>query len=136
MEVKVCKHCKKMFQYITGPVICPRCKQIEEEQFQKVKEYLRENPGAAMNVVSEETQVSVKLIQSFLRQGRLQIAPGSPISLVCEKCGAPILTGKYCNQCKNELVNQLSAVAHDIQASNASHEEAKEKMRFLKSDRI
>lgn len=135
MEVKVCVRCKKMFQYITGPTVCPKCKQIEEEQFQKVKEYLRENPGATMNTVSEETHVSVKLIQSFLKQGRLEVVPGSPMMLSCERCGASIVTGKYCNKCKNEMVGQLSALAHDMTAHQAQNEH-KEKMRFLKSDRI
>ncbi len=137
MEVKVCMRCKKMFQYITGPSICPKCRQIEEEQFQKVKEYLRENPGAAMNVVSEETSVPVKLIQSFLKQGRLEVVPGSPMMIQCEKCGAPIVTGKYCNKCKAELVGELSAVASEItRAKDANSEHHNEKMRFLKSDRI
>ena len=45
MEVKVCRGCKKMFQYIAGAELCPRCKQIEEEHFQKVKEYLRGGEG-------------------------------------------------------------------------------------------
>lgn len=134
MEVKVCSRCKKMFQYITGPRVCPKCKQIEEEQFQKVKEYLRENPGAALNTVSEETQVSVKLIESFLKQGRLEVVPGSPMMLSCERCGASILTGKYCNKCKNELVGELSAVAQDITA-HQKESEHKEKMRFFKSER-
>lgn len=136
MEVKVCKRCKKMFQHITGPSICPRCKQIEEEQFQKVKEYLIENPGAAMNVVSEETHVSVELIQSFLRQGRLQVVPGSPMMIKCEKCGVSITTGKYCNKCKAELVGELSALAHEMAHSKEEQtSNHKEKMRFLQSDR-
>lgn len=137
MEVKVCTRCKKMFQYITGPNVCPKCRQIEEEQFQKVKEYLRENPGAAMNVVSEETSVPVKLIQSFLKQGRLEVVPGSPMMIHCEKCGLPIVTGKYCNKCKAELVGELSAVASEItKAKDANAEQHNEKMRFLKSERI
>lgn len=135
MEVKVCRHCKKMFQYVAGEMICPKCKQIQEDQFQKVKEYLRENPGAAMNTVSEETKVTVKLIQKFLKEGRLEVVPGSPISLTCEKCGAPVLSGRYCNKCKSDLVNQLSDVVKDIKSA---HEPDKEiaKMRFLQSDKI
>lgn len=135
MEVKVCARCKKMYQYIAGPNVCPRCKQIEEEQFQKVKDYLRENPGATMNTVSDETKVSVKLIQNFLKQGRLEVVPGSPMMLTCERCGESIITGKYCNKCKAELVGELSAIAHDMTAGQRK-EEHNEKMRFLKSDRI
>ena len=136
MEIKVCKQCKKMFQYMVGPVICPRCKQVQEEQFQKVKEYLRENPGATMNTVSAETSVPIKLIQAFLKEGRLEIVPGSPISLSCEKCGAAIPTGRYCNKCKTELVNELSNPAKEITTSHKDEHSDNAKMRFFRTEQL
>ena len=69
MEVKVCRGCKKIFQYIAGPELCPKCKQSEEEMFQKVKEYLRKHPGANMYEVNQDTGVSATLIDKFLCQG-------------------------------------------------------------------
>lgn len=131
MDVKTCKRCKKLFQYVTGPAVCPRCKEVEEQQFQRVKEYLIENPGASLNVVNEETGVSVQLIQYFLKQGRLQVAPGSPISLECEKCGKPITTGRYCKACQGQLYQELVGAAHDIQKAQGD----KEKL-FHKGDKM
>ncbi len=139
MDVKVCKNCKKIFQYIAGPEICPRCKQLEEDMFQKVKTYLRENPGESMHVVSEETEVSVALIEKFLRQGRLEVSPDSPITLTCEMCGRKITSGRFCSNCKGELTNHLNEAKKALSAQKSektSAADAREKMRFLKSDSI
>ncbi len=138
MDVRTCRRCKKLYQHISGPEICPRCKRKEEEMFQVVKEYLRENPGATMQEVSEETEVPMYLIESFLRAGRLQVAPNSPIALACEMCGARILTGRFCNKCSNTLVNNFNEVAKGFKKDNTSYvkDDNKNKMRFLNQDRI
>lgn len=93
MEVKVCKSCKSMFQHIAGPIMCQKCRAIEEDRFQIVKEYLRENPGTSLMVVSAETGIESKIILRFLREERLEVSEDSPISLVCEQCGKKIFTG-------------------------------------------
>ena len=136
MEVKVCRGCKKMFQYITGPVLCPKCKQLEEEQFLKVKDYLRENPGSTMYAVTQATGVSAALIEKFLKQGRLQVAENSPIALICERCGKKIPTGKFCNACKKEISEELTGVKNSIVAKEKEKENAQAKMRFLQSDKL
>ncbi len=129
-----------MYQYISGPSICPQCKKKEEEQFQVVKEYLRKNPGASMQQVSIDTDTPVGLIESFLRQGRLQVSPDSPIALSCENCGAKILSGRYCNRCSSEVNSSINDMAKEL---NATHElklkkekSDKDRMHFLQSDRI
>ena len=140
MEVKVCKMCKKMFQYITGPEICPRCKQQEEEWFQQVKEYLRENPGATLVQVNKETGVSASLIEKFLRQGRLEVSADSPIALTCERCGKKIITGRYCKECSHNISNELHQVKKDLltaqQTDNKFGAKTGAKMRFLDNDHI
>lgn len=138
MEVKVCKSCKKLFQHVVGPEICQSCKQLEEDLFQKVKAYLRENPGATMHVVSEETEVSVSLIEKFLRQGRLEVSPDSLIALSCEMCGKRITSGRYCSSCKSELTNGLNEAKRSLAATKVNKEttDERDKMRFLKSDNI
>lgn len=136
MEVKVCRNCKKMFQYTTGPVLCPKCKQIEEELFLKVKEFLRENPGATLYEVTQVTGVSARLIEKYLRQGRLQVAIGSPMALNCERCGKKIVTGKYCNECKKEISDELTGVKDSIVAQEQAKNNPHAKMRFLQSDKV
>ena len=33
MEVMNCRNCKRLFNYITGPMICPACKDKLEKKF-------------------------------------------------------------------------------------------------------
>lgn len=138
MEIKVCRSCKKMFQYIAGPEICLKCKQDEEETFQKVKEYLKTHPGANMYEVNQETDVSVTLIEKFLRQGRLEVASNSPIALTCERCGKRITTGRFCNECKNEVTNGLREVKRMLEGTDKYDKgtDTSPKMRYLQSDKI
>lgn len=133
MEVKVCRRCRKIFQHIVGPEICPQCKQFEEVLFVRVKDYLRENPGANIYQIHQETTVSAAMIERFLRQGRLQVAPDSPIALGCERCGNKISTGRYCGPCASEVtaeLNQAKQEMSDELKKNVQDDSAK--MRFLK----
>ena len=129
MDVRLCVGCKKMFQYIAGPTLCPRCRQKEEEMFQIVKDYLRENPGANMYEVSQATSVSAALIEKFLREGRLQVSPDSPIALACEKCGRRISTGRLCSECKKEINNTLNDMKKNL--VKAKEDDSSARMRYL-----
>lgn len=134
MEVKVCKGCKRLFQYITGPELCPKCKQTEEEYFQKVKAYLKKNPGATLMTVSKETGVSTVLIESFLRSGRLEVAPESPIHMGCERCGCQIRTGRYCTNCTNELTSELKEAGKILTKQSTKKEVLEGRMRYFKAN--
>lgn len=132
MEIKSCKKCKNLFQYVTGRVICPHCLKREEELFIKVKDFLRAHPGATMQMISEETKVAISLIESFIRAGRLEIAPHSPIGIPCESCGSMIRTGKYCNACTAKLTNQFSELAKEFVPKQREQEERKAaRMRYF-----
>lgn len=37
MDVKNCRKCKRLFNYIGGQQICPACREAIEAEFQKVK---------------------------------------------------------------------------------------------------
>ncbi len=109
MQIKNCTKCGKMFQWMAGDVICDACKKKEEDDFQKVKAYIQENPAANMNTISKECEVKLVKLQQWVREERLVFAKGSAVELVCENCGAPIQTGRYCDKCKNELANGLTS---------------------------
>lgn len=107
MEVRNCKECGKMFNYMEGTQVCPACAKKLEEKYAVVKEYVYNNPGASINQVAEENEVSVKQIKRWIREERLCFSESSDIGIECEKCGAMIKTGRFCQKCKKQLENSF-----------------------------
>ena len=110
MDIKKCPICKKIFSPIGGSLICKDCIRAEEENFIRVRDYLRENRGADINLVSEETGVSTKKILKYLREGRLEVSDGMEDFLKCEKCGVSIRSGQYCRSCLEKVSKHLSSL--------------------------
>ncbi|MDP4094777.1 MAG: MerR family transcriptional regulator [Bacillota bacterium] len=133
-DVRNCRKCGKIFNYIGGMPICPVCKDKEEEDFKKVKEYLYQNPGATMSEVSQVLDVSVERIKAYLKDGRLEIVGDEAnIILECEACGKSIKTGRFCNECQKNLSKEFRNVAGDMGSSFAQAESTKKGigMRYL-----
>ncbi len=107
MDVRNCKKCGNIFNYGFGQVICPACREALESKFQQVKKYIQENPGVNIPQVAKECQVDTQQIQQWLREERLEIVAGSALLINCEKCGATIRSGRYCDKCKAEVTNSL-----------------------------
>jgi hypothetical protein len=83
-EIRVCPRCGNMFCYSgIGPHLCTKCKELDEEEFNAVKDYVYSNPNATIMEVSKETGVRVIRIKNYLRDGRLMIPDTSPIFLNC-----------------------------------------------------
>lgn len=118
-EVKNCRECKKIFMYAAGPQICDACKQRDEEEFHKVRKYLRDYPGATMQEVSAGTEVSMVKINKFLRDDRIEVAENSPIALQCENCGVRIRSGRFCVDCSKTLARDMMSAGKSLQDSLA-----------------
>lgn len=108
MNVRNCRKCGKIFNYVSGPPICMQCREALEAKFQEVKKYIQEHAHASIPEVSEACDVSTNQIQQWLRDERLELCEGSGITLQCEECGASIVTGRYCEKCKANMANRLS----------------------------
>ena len=136
MEVRTCKSCGKLYNYLgrTTP-LCPACMKMMEEKFQIVKDYIRDNPGANIQKVSDDTEVSIKMIKQWVREERLTFAEGSGVGLECESCGANILTGRFCANCKNKVAQDINGVIEANKPKPVLEEKKREsaKMRFLDS---
>lgn len=133
MNIRNCRKCGKVFNYITGLPICPSCKEAAEKRFQDVKKYIRENPNSDIRQVSEACEVEQNQIQQWIREERLQFSEDSPIKLPCESCGTMIRSGKYCERCKTNLSRGLSNAIErpKVQEPVQEHTESRNKMRFL-----
>ena len=103
MNVRSCKICKRLFNYLSGPVYCPVCRDKMEEKFQEVKAFIQENPGVHIQEVADACEVETAQIRQWLREDRLELTEGSPLLLSCDGCGAPIRSGRYCDKCKAKV---------------------------------
>lgn len=121
MEVKACRTCKRLFNYIAGPVRCPACSDALEKKFQKVKQYIWDHKTATLQEISEENDVSVGQLRQWVREERLCFTADSPVGLECESCGATIKTGRYCDNCKNKLSTTLMSALPKKEATEKKH---------------
>ena len=108
MNLRNCARCGKMFNYLSGLPICDECKKAAEEDFQRVKQYIIDNPRAGFMEISEKCEVTTKQIQTWVREERLMFAADSPIQLTCENCGEKIQTGRFCAKCRSSMANNLN----------------------------
>ena len=108
MNLRNCARCGKMFNYVSGQPICEPCKKAIEEDFQKVKQYIADNPRAGLRQIAEDNEVSTKQIQQWIREERLMFTADSPLQIQCENCGETIQTGRFCAKCKAKMANNLT----------------------------
>lgn len=107
MDIRNCRSCGKLFNYMGGAPICPLCLKALDEKFDIVKAYIYDHPGASMQEVAEENDVTIPQIQKWVREERLSFAENSLVGIECENCGVSIRTGRFCKSCKDKLANNL-----------------------------
>lgn len=140
MNIKNCSLCGKIYQYVVGENICPKCKEEREEKFQEIKEFIRANGSVPIAVVAETFDIEEKVLRLWVREERLVFEDGG-IAIECEHCGAPIYSGRLCEKCKVELGLDFKAEferskprIHEQQVIKDSRR--KEEMHFLGKGRI
>lgn len=131
MNIRNCTRCGKIYNY-DGFKICHNCRKDDEQDFQKVKEYLYDNPGASVPEVSDGTEVEARKIIDFLREGRLEVAEGSNLILECENCGDSIRTGRFCDKCASGLQKELGQVVDSARPQSIG---GKKEAKFRVADR-
>jgi predicted amidophosphoribosyltransferase len=115
--------CKKL--YTSGTLnLCTACAKELDECVRTIGAYLDEHPRANIKTISEETEVSERDIQYLLRTERLQLVN---TGLVCDKCGTPINSGRYCNKCRADMEKEFTQVAKDMEQKSHSESEARNK---------
>ena len=107
MEVRNCRSCKRLFNYLGGSPLCPACREDLEKKFMEVKEYIREHKGAGIKQVAQECETTENQLRQWVREERLEFAADSGEVFHCEQCGAPIHTGRFCEACKKSMATNL-----------------------------
>ena len=138
MEVRNCKGCGKLFNYLSGPPLCPACARALDLKFEEVKAYVYDHPGCDMQEVSDKMEVSIAQIKQWIREERLSFAEDSMIGIDCEGCGVTIKTGRFCKACKERLANNLSSIYKKPEEPVVKRKDPKDnpRMRFLNKDEI
>jgi predicted amidophosphoribosyltransferase len=102
MLPKNCKQCGKMASHLTRG-LCSDCYEKREVEYLAVRDFIKDNPKVAIQVVVEATGVEERRVREFVRAGLLEAADMDGFPLECIKCGKPISRGAYCPLCQQSI---------------------------------
>ncbi|MDO5154409.1 MAG: flagellar protein [Eubacteriales bacterium] len=131
MEVRPCKQCRRLFNYLNGEPICPSCKDMLEKKFVEVKEYVREHKTEGINEVAKANDVTVNQIRRWIREDRLAFSEESGMGVDCESCGKMIKSGRLCQSCKDKLLGKVEDMYKTDDSIVAKKHREAAKMRFM-----
>lgn len=110
MNVRNCRKCRRLFNYVAGPCLCNECRAEMEKKFGVVKQYIEENPHSDIRQIAKDCDVDALQIRQWIKEERLCFAEDSPIGIPCERCGKTIRSGRFCAKCKSEMTNSFNQV--------------------------
>ncbi|MBE6160341.1 MAG: hypothetical protein E7157_04780 [Lactobacillales bacterium] len=126
MDFCNCNRCNKIFNHMSGPVLCRDCDKIV---FDKIKEYLENNPSSTTKQISENTEISIKIIRQYIKDQRLMEIRKDLNT--CILCGEVIEENlKYCIECSKKI-----SLTNELQNMYESRDKEGPKMRFLNNNR-
>ncbi len=129
-STEVCLRCKRLFTYPGfGSMYCQECRVIDEENRQRVKEFLNEHGAANMYEICEATGLKESMIRQYLRDGMLEIPENSPVFIKCERCGCDIRSGRWCPECAAQMTADLKGGY--VGVGDKPKKDVSGKMRFL-----
>ena len=111
MNVDNCPRCGRLYVKNLRDV-CPNCLRELEKQYETCVQYLRKNRGADIQELSDATDISIKEITRFIREGRISIMNAPNMMYPCEVCGVLIRDGHMCDSCRSRLTKDLHSAAH------------------------
>lgn len=135
MNVRNCRKCGKIFNYVSGPPICIACKEEAEQKYQQVKKYVQDHKVASIPDICNDCEVESTQVQQWIREERLVFAEDSAIGIPCEKCGTTIKTGRFCDTCKANMTNSFNDTMKSMKkpepAPRKKDDKDNPRMRFL-----
>ncbi|MBO2944851.1 flagellar protein [Paenibacillus sp. F411] len=112
MNLGNCPRCGRLYT-VNLRELCNECVKGIEKEYEKCASYLREEKGATIYELSEATEVSLRQITKFIREGRISIADAPNMAYPCEVCGNLIQESNMCDSCRSRLTRELRQAAAD-----------------------
>ncbi|WP_059103368.1 TIGR03826 family flagellar region protein [Shouchella shacheensis] len=121
-ELANCGRCGKVYVK-TIQTICQDCYKEEEAWFKAIDRFLskKENRAASLEEIHQETEVPVKIIQQFIRKGRLLLQHFPHLKVPCERCGETTQGGRICSACISQLKKGLAKADREQQVQRKQH---------------
>ena len=136
MNLGNCPRCGKLFTKGFNEV-CPACVKAIDEDYNKCAKYLRENRGSTLQQLSDATEVSVKQIMKFIRDGRINIATLPNMQIHCESCGTPMKgLMQLCEDCRKRLNRDVTNTLEDQRRAEELRKKESQSARFYIDDRL
>lgn len=123
MNLDNCPRCGKLFAKNFRDV-CPVCMREIDKEYQICADYLRENKGAIISELSDQTGVSIKQITKFIREGRISMVNAPNMSYPCESCGTLIRDSHLCDSCRSRLVKDTKKMFENDTRKSSEQEKA------------
>ncbi len=124
MALKKCVGCNVMMDASTNKDYCSNCsaelfnqytEDKQDEIYYKVREFLLENPKTPKTVVADVMDISIKIIDKWIREGKIEEVGGMMTSgdfvkksAFCTGCGKKIEFGMLCEYCKKAYTSSKS----------------------------
>ncbi len=113
LKLITCRVCGTIMARLSRD-ICNKCYQEEEDAFLKIKEFLRQNPGAAIWEVAQAVGLTEDQVNTFVNSGRLERV-GVHVPHTCQTCHRIITTGLICPECSTSINQQVQELKKTIQ---------------------
>ena len=105
-----CSQCGSPMDYMAmGEYKCPNCRNVEYDDYGKIRNYLDEHGPTPATIIERDTGVRRVVINDYLRKGKLEINDASPIFIKCEICGKDIKFGRICAACAKNAVSRTES---------------------------
>ncbi len=104
-----CKTCGTIISTSSRDGSCAECRKRDQDDVDRVREYLKTHPTAKLDQVVAEAHVPVVSITRYLESGQLDGIPHN-LGKPCRTCGTNIHSGKVCQDCMREIQRHI----HDL----------------------
>ncbi|MFB5759875.1 TIGR03826 family flagellar region protein [Paenibacillus medicaginis] len=115
MNIDNCPRCGKLYA-VNIRELCLNCIKDIEREYEVCVQHLRDNRGSNIQELSEATEVSVKQITKFIREGRISVMNAPNMMYPCEVCGTLIREGHMCDSCRTRLTKELTEATRNENA--------------------